>query len=105
MLSVLEDTVKNHFVPCPGRCSPMINKLRSNVIGNPTCQENLAEALAPYGIGSHEVPDVFNMFMNAGIDENGLIYIRPSKTKKGDYMELQAEPKPVGVRIFRNSAA
>ena len=121
MLTVLEDTVKQHFVICSGRCSPMIYRLRDGVEGHASCQGNLAEALAPHGIGEHEVPDVFNMFMNAGVGSDGLIYIRPPKSKKGDYMELRAEmdilcaisacpddksscnngtPKPVGVQIF-----
>jgi uncharacterized protein YcgI (DUF1989 family) len=121
MMTVLEDTVKRHFVPCSGRCSPMIYRLRDKVEGHPSCQQNLAEALAPHGIGEHEVPDVFNMFMNAGIDEKGLIYIRPPTARKGDYMDLRAEmdilcaisacpddksvcnnhkPKPVGIRIY-----
>jgi len=90
-------------------------------VGHPSCQENLAEALKPYGLGAHEVPDVFNMFMNACIDEKGMIYIGPPTAKKGDYMDLRAEmdilcaisacpddtsvcnnhkPKPVGVKIF-----
>ena len=124
MLTVLEDTVKQHFVPCSGRCSPMIYRLRDGVDEHASCQQNLADALAPYGIGAHEVPDVFNMFMHAGIGTDGLIYIRPPKSRKGDYMDLRAEmdvlcaisacpgdksacndhrPKPVGVKIFRTS--
>jgi len=126
MMSVLEDTVRQHFVVCSGRCSPMIYKLRDNIEGHPSCQENLAEALKPYGLDAHEVPDVFNMFMNAGINDKGLIYINPPTAKKGDYMDLRAEmdilcaisscpddtsvcnnhkPKPVGVKIFRNAGA
>jgi uncharacterized protein YcgI (DUF1989 family) len=121
MLTVLEDTVKRHYVPCSGRCSPMIYRLRDGVEGHPSCQENLAAALAPHGLGAHEVPDVFNMFMNAGIDANGMITIRPPTARKGDYMDLRAEmdilcaisacpddmsvcnnhrPKAVGVNVF-----
>jgi len=122
MLTVLEDTVKQHFVLCSGRCSPMIYRLRDGVEeGHASCQGNLAAALAPFGIGEHEVPDVFNMFMNAGVGADGLIYIRPPKSKRGDYMDLRAEmnilcaisacpddksacnnhkPKPVGIQLF-----
>jgi uncharacterized protein len=121
MLTVLEDTVKQHFVVASGRCSPMIYRLRDGVEGHPSCQGNLAAALAPYGIGEHEVPDVFNMFMNAGVGADGLIYIHPPKSKRGDYMDLRAEmnvlcaisacpddkavcnnhkPKPVGIKLF-----
>lgn len=121
MLTVLEDTVKQHFVVCSGRCSPMVYRLRDGVDGHASCQGNLAAALAPYGIGEHDVPDVFNMFMNAGVGADGLIYIRPPKSRKGDYMDLRAEmdvlcaisacpddksvcnnyrPKPVGIKLF-----
>ena len=82
MLTVLEDTVKQHFVLCSGRCSPMIYRLRDGVEGHASCQQNLAEALAPYGIGQHEVPDVFNMFMHAGVGADGLIYI-PAEVEEG----------------------
>jgi uncharacterized protein YcgI (DUF1989 family) len=125
MLTVLQDTVKQHFVLCSGRCSPMIYRLRDGVEDHASCQDNLARALAPYGIGAHEVPDVFNMFMHAGVGPDGLIYIRPPKSRKGDYMDLRAEmdilcaisacpddksacnnhaPKPVGVEIFRRNS-
>ena len=121
MLTVLADTVKRHFLVSSGRCSPMIYRLRDHVEGHPSCQQNLADALKPYGIGAHEVPDVFNMFMNAGIGADGLIFIHPPTAKKGDYMDLRAEmdilcaisacpddksvcnnykPKPVGIKIF-----
>jgi uncharacterized protein YcgI (DUF1989 family) len=113
-------------VVCSGRCSPAIYRLRDNIEGHPSCQENLAEALAPYGLAAHEVPDVFNMFMNAGINDKGLIYINPPTSKKGDYMDLRAEmdilcaisacpddlspcnnfrAKPVGVKIFKGAGA
>jgi uncharacterized protein len=121
MMTVLADTVKRHFLVCSGRCSPMIYRLRDHVEDHPSCQQNLADALAPHGIGAHEVPDVFNMFMNAGVGADGLIRIGPPMAKKGDYMDLRAEmdilcaisacpddksvcnnhkPKPVGVEIF-----
>jgi uncharacterized protein YcgI (DUF1989 family) len=62
------------------------------------------------------------MFMHAGIGPDGQIYIRPPKSRKGDYMDLRAEmdvlcaisacpddksacnghkPKPVGIKVFR----
>ena len=123
MMTVLEDTVKRHFLLSPARCSPMIYRLWGLPDGHPSCQENLAAALAPYGLGPHQVPDVFNMFMNATIDDKtGGLRVDPPTAKKGDYMELRAEmdilcaisacpddhspcnngkPKPVGVKIFR----
>lgn len=121
MLTVVEDTVKRHFVPCGGRCSPMIFKLRDGVEQHASCQQNLADALALHGLGPHQVPDVFNIFMNARIDENGLIAIDRPLSKAGDHIDLRAEfdilcavsacpddlssvnshaPRPVGVEIY-----
>lgn len=121
MLTVVEDTVRNHFVICGGRCSKGIYRLRDGAEGHRNCQDNLAEAIAPYGLGAHEVPDVFNIFMNAGVDERGLMYIRPPLSKRGDRLDLRAEmdvlcavsacpddlsvcnnhkAKPLGIEIF-----
>jgi len=121
MLTVVDDTVGNHFVICGGRCSPGIYRLRDGAEGHRNCQGNLAEAIAPYGLGPHEVPDCFNIFMNAGVDERGLMYIRPPLSRRGDHLDLKAEmdvlcavsacpddlsvcnngkPKPVGIQIL-----
>jgi uncharacterized protein YcgI (DUF1989 family) len=120
MMTVVEDTVKNHFVVSGGRCSPGVFRMRDGLTGHPNCQENLAAAIEPYGLGPHDVPDVFNIFMNAGIDDKGLIYVKPSLSKQGDHIDLRAEmdilcaisacpstgvcnngiPKPVGIEIL-----
>ena len=127
MMTVVEDTVKNHFAICGGRCSPSIYRLRDGIEkGHPSCQENLAAAIEPFGLGAHDVPDVFNIFMNAGVDKNGLIYIKPSLSKKGDHISLRADmdilcaisacpddlspcnngvPKPVGIRILDHTGS
>ena len=62
--------------------------------------------------------------MNAGIDQKGLIYVKPSLSKQGDHIDLRAEmdilcaisacpstgvcnngiPKPVGVELLSTDA-
>jgi uncharacterized protein YcgI (DUF1989 family) len=91
MLTVVDDTVRSHFVICGGRCSAGIYRRRDGVEGHPNCQDNLAQAIAPYGLQAHEVPDCFNVFMNAGVDERGLMYIRPPRSRRGDHLDLRAE--------------
>ena len=99
MLTVVDDPVGVHFAWMGGRCTPRIYEVRNRMgIGrrvdasaHRTCQQNLEEAVAPFGVDADMVPDVFNMFMNARIDERGLIYIGPPTARKGDYMDLRAE--------------
>ena len=55
MLTVLEDTLKDHWGNNGGRCSTRLYKLRDNLSDHRSCQENLAEALAPYGLSGDEV--------------------------------------------------
>lgn len=90
MLTVVEDPVGVHLAWNGGRCSRGFYA----GIGEPNhrnCQDNLAEVLAPYGLGEDDVPDVFNAFMNvAGIEEGRFETVMPV-SKKGDYISLRAE--------------
>ena len=90
MLEVVEDPVGVHLPWNGGRCSRGFY----SGIGQPdhrNCQDNLAEVLAPYGLGEDDVPDVFNAFMNvAGIEEGRFETVMPV-SKKGDYISLRAE--------------
>ncbi|MBI3458328.1 MAG: urea carboxylase-associated family protein [Candidatus Rokubacteria bacterium] len=122
MLTVVADTTRNHWGNMGGRCSRRMLELRDKVVsGHRSCQENLAEALAPYGITGDDVIDVFNVFMNVEQDGDGNFRIHPSAAKAGDYIDLRAEmdilagisacpadatptngfrPKPLGVKIL-----
>ena len=75
MMSVLEDTVKRHFVLCSGRCSPMIYRLRDNAEGHPNYMDLRAEIDILCAISA--CPDDLSICNNH-------------------------KPKPVGVKIFRN---
>lgn len=92
MLTVVDDPVGVHFVWSGGRCSRMVYALRDGIaVYHRTCQENLEEALAPFGIEPDGIPDVFNAFMNVDIiDEKKMVFNRPP-TKPGDYIDLRAE--------------
>jgi uncharacterized protein len=126
MLTVVEDTTKNHWGNMGGRCSRRMLELRDKVVtGHRSCQENLAEALAPYGVTGDDIIDVFNVFMNVEQDRDGNFRIHPSAAKAGDYIDLRAEmdilaaisacpadatptngyrPKPLGVKILAAEA-
>ena len=119
MLTVLEDTVKNHSGNIATRCNPKYLDLMGRSY-NRTCDDNLTEALEPYGLNSDDVPDVFNVFLNFELTEDGR-YVRHAPTAmKGDYIDLLAEmdvlaaisacpsesiandyrTKPLGVKIY-----
>ena len=66
MLSVVEDTVKSHWGNCGARCSKRLYALQNNDHDHRSCQENLAEALAPYGIDGDQIKQAFfNLIKNA----------------------------------------
>ena len=91
MLTVLEDTVRNHWGNMGGRCSRRLYELRDRDPGHRSCQENLAEALAPFGVSGDDIVDIFNVFMNVEVRPDGSFTILPPSAKKGDYIDLRAE--------------
>ena len=92
MLTVLEDTVKNHSGNIASRCNRgMMQRIGHNA-DDRTCDQSLTEVLAPYGISPDEVPaDVFNVFMNSELHEDGTFTRKPPTALKGDYIDLLAE--------------
>lgn len=91
MLTVVGDTVRNHFGNCAGRCSTRLLALRDGRAGVPSCQENLARALAPFGIAGEDIGDVYNVFMHVEFGTDGGFAIKVPTTKPGDYIDLRAE--------------
>ena len=90
MLEVLEDPVGVHMPWNGGRCSRSFYE-GIGMTNHRSCQDNLAEVLAPYGLGEDDVPDVFNAFMNVdGIEEGKFETVMPV-SKTGDYITLRAE--------------
>ena len=120
MLTVLEDTVQNHWANMGGRCSSRFLELVRGVSNRRNCQQNLTESLAPYGLTGDDIIDIFNVFMNVEMDSHGNYTTQAPTAMKGDHIDLQAEmdilaaisacpadaivndywPKPLGVTIF-----
>jgi len=59
--------------------------------GARNCNDNLAEAIAEFGIGPEHVHDPFNIFMTTGLNDEGKPFYLPCDAKMGDYVELLAE--------------
>jgi uncharacterized protein len=132
LMEVTDDPVGVNFAWMGGRCTRKIYEFRNargigrnvDVDGHRTCQQNLEEALEPFGVEPDLVPDVFNIWMNnddeATVREQHMVFLRPI-ADVGDYIELRAElnvlvgisacpndqddvndgrPKPLGIKIF-----
>lgn len=91
MLTVVEDTVRNHWGNMGGRCSRRLYELRDGDRTHRSCQENLAEAIAPHGLTGDDIVDVFNVFMNVELRPDGSFTILPPTARKDDYIDLRAE--------------
>jgi uncharacterized protein len=91
MWTIVEDTVGRHdFLLTP--CSPETFTILYDTTGHhPSCFENLAAALAPYGIAPDAIPTTLNVFMNVEIRASGELAILPPRSKAGDYIVLRAE--------------
>lgn len=91
MLTTVGDTVQAHFGNCAGRCSPKLLSRRDKTEGGRNCQDNVAEALQPFGISGDDIADMFNVFMNVEFDTDGGFEVKVPETKDGDYIDLRAE--------------
>jgi uncharacterized protein YcgI (DUF1989 family) len=91
MFTIVEDDVGRHdflLTPCSPETFQIIYK---NAKAHPSCFNNLATHLAPFGIAGDSIPTTFNIFMNVEIDANGVLKILPPPSKAGDSIVLRAE--------------
>ena len=91
MWTIVRDTVGRHdFLLTP--CSPDTFRIIYGITGHhPSCFENLATALAPFGIAPDAIPTTLNVFMNVEIAPSGELRIRAPRSRAGDYLLLRAE--------------
>ena len=92
MLTVIDDPVGVHFAWNGGRCSRGVYAVRDRIeSGHRTCQDNLEEAVRPWGVAPDLIPDVFNVFMCTDVEDERRLVFRPSPAAAGDYIDLRAE--------------
>lgn len=91
MFSIIEDTVGRHdFLLTP--CSPETFKILYDIHDyHPSCFENLAKNLYPFGITPNMLPTTFNIFMNVVVLPSGELRIDPPSSRAGDYILMRAE--------------
>jgi uncharacterized protein YcgI (DUF1989 family) len=91
MWTIVEDTVGRHdflLTPCSPETFTIIYKTTAH---HPSCFQNLATNLAPFGITPDAIPTTLNVFMNVEVDPSGELRILPPRSKAGDYIVLRAE--------------
>jgi uncharacterized protein YcgI (DUF1989 family) len=87
MFEVTDDKVGVHYVLCGGKCDWRRYELMGLTEYHRSCFDNIAEAIAPYGLKPEDVPDIFNLWMNTTKDGYGIL---PTLAKKGDYIDMLA---------------
>jgi hypothetical protein len=91
MLTIVRDTVGRHdflYTPCSRETFTLIYKRTEP---HPSCFDNLARSLAPYGIAPDSIPTTFNIFMNVALSGDGKVSVQPPRSRAGDCIELRAE--------------
>jgi uncharacterized protein YcgI (DUF1989 family) len=99
MMTIIADTVSREALPGGARTHDLLfsrcdARHYETVFGRkgmPNCQDNLANAIKPFGLTQYDVHDPLNLFMTTGSNEAGKPFYLPSNAKKGDYVELYAE--------------
>ena len=92
MMTVTDDPVGVHFAWNGGRCSRGVYAVRDGIgSGHRTCQQNLEEAVHPWGVEPDLIPDIFNVFMHTDVVDERTLVFRRSPAQAGDYIDLRAE--------------
>ena len=91
MLRIVEDTVGRHdflLTPCS---KDTFRIIYVDLDPHRGCFGNIAEALAPYGIGEDQIPTAFNVFMNVVVAPDGVLTVEPPLSRAGDHVLFEAE--------------
>ena len=75
-------------------CPSLQAVMREITSGDPhhaSCQENLTEALKPFGLSGDDIIDIFNVFMNVDLTTDGSFTLKAPSGDKGSYIDLRAE--------------
>jgi uncharacterized protein YcgI (DUF1989 family) len=90
MLTIVADTVGQNTAT-PSFCSEELLFFRHGQHGLRNCRDNLALAVAPWGITKYQLPPAFAIFMNYVFHEDGHVEIGDGRSRAGDHVELRAE--------------
>ncbi len=91
MLTITADSVGRHdflYTPCSAETFAIIYDHRGP---HPSCLDNLARSLRPFGVEPDCIPTTFNIFMNVQVAADGSLAISTPRSKAGDSISLRAE--------------
>jgi len=95
MFEVIEDTVGVHD-SLMAACDERRYLVDYGVEAHRSCVANFEEVLKSYAISRNQFADPFNIFQNSGIDADGKIIMKGSRSTPGDYIVLQAKMAVIG---------
>jgi uncharacterized protein YcgI (DUF1989 family) len=90
LMTIVADDVGRHDLLFPP-CRPEMYRRVYGQEDHPNCLENLAGALAPFGVTQDEVPMPFNIFQHTVVHPDGRMEVRAPLSKSGDAILLRAE--------------
>lgn len=91
LLRIIEDEVGVHDM-LYGPCSQEMYELSRGTTGpHPNCRQNLADALAAFGVTATTITTAFNIFMNVAVAADGSLKILPSVAVAGQSLTFRAE--------------
>ena len=89
MFTIIRDTHGAHDLLYPPCCRYALEKRFG--VSRDGCLENLAQALAPWAVKPHEIPDPLNLFFRVSVDEAGGMVLGAPTSKPGSLIELKAK--------------
>ena len=93
MFSILEDECGRHdftLTPCSQQTFDLLYP-DFHGAEHPSCLNNLAAGLAPYGVAVDQIGTSFNIFMNVWTDRDGTLHIDPPRSGPGDRFVVEAQ--------------
>lgn len=89
MLEVVRDDCGRHDL-LVAACDPWRYEIYYGVKGHRNCSDNFLEALRPWGVRRHELPQPINLFQNMGYGNDGSLEFRESLARPGDRIVFRA---------------
>jgi len=93
MATIVEDTCGRHDILLTPCSQETFDLLYPELEGgpHPSCFQNLADGLAPFGVEPDRISTTFNIFMNVWTDDSGELHIDRPTTEPGDSVVFRAE--------------
>ena len=96
MMEITEDKVAENAVNMAGHCNQRSyelmggTRLLSQQGTRRSCQDNIAQAIAPYGLTAEDVPQTLNFWMTVEYTPDGKFKVLANKAEKGDRIDFVA---------------